>query len=53
MKNKIESIQILRGLAALSVVMFHYRFYLAPNGTDFTIPNKLWDGVRLALTCFL
>lgn len=51
MKNKIESIQILRGLAALSVVMFHYRFYLVPNGTDFTIANKLfgWGSIGVDL----
>lgn len=51
MKNKIESIQILRGLAALSVVMFHYRFYLVPNGADFTIPNKLfgWGSIGVDL----
>lgn len=42
MKNKIESIQILRGLAALSVVLFHYRFYLVPTGSDMTVPDKLF-----------
>lgn len=38
--NKLDSIQILRGLAALSVVLFHYRFWLAPLYGDLTIPNK-------------
>ncbi|WP_421414575.1 acyltransferase family protein [Serratia plymuthica] len=51
MKNKIESIQILRGLAALSVVMFHYRFYLVPDGTDLTIPEQLfgWGAIGVDL----
>ncbi|WP_238939013.1 acyltransferase family protein [Mixta mediterraneensis] len=51
MKNKIESIQILRGLAALSVVMFHYRFYLVPDGADRTIPDQLfgWGAIGVDL----
>ncbi|EAY2062493.1 acyltransferase [Salmonella enterica] len=38
--NKLNSVQILRGLAALSVVLFHYRFWLSPLYGDLTIPNK-------------
>ncbi|MEG2554130.1 MAG: acyltransferase [Hafnia sp.] len=51
MKNKIESIQILRGLAALSVVMFHYRFYLVPEDGDLTIPDQLfgWGAIGVDL----
>lgn len=51
MKSKIESIQILRGLAALSVVMFHYRFYLVPDGADRTIPDQLfgWGAIGVDL----
>jgi len=51
MKNKIEAIQILRGLAALSVVMFHYRFYLVPDGADRTIPDQLfgWGAIGVDL----
>ncbi|EQA0783120.1 acyltransferase [Escherichia coli] len=40
MNNKLSSVQILRGLAALSVVLFHYRFWLSPLYGDLTIPNK-------------
>ncbi|TLI63276.1 acyltransferase [Escherichia sp. E1130] len=51
MKSKIESIQILRGLAALSVVLFHYRFYLVPDGADRTIPDQLfgWGAIGVDL----
>jgi len=51
MKNKIESIQILRGLAALAVVLFHYRFYLVPDGADRTGPDALfsWGGIGVDL----
>lgn len=51
MKNKIESIQILRGLAALAVVLFHYRFYLVPDGADRTVPDSLfgWGGIGVDL----
>ncbi|MGV3345133.1 acyltransferase family protein [Enterobacteriaceae bacterium LUAb1] len=51
MKSKIESIQVLRGLAALSVVMFHYRFYLVPAGADRTIPDQLfgWGSIGVDL----
>jgi len=38
--QKLDSIQVLRGIAALSVVLFHYRFWLAPLYGDLTIPNK-------------
>lgn len=51
MKDKIQSIQVLRGLAALSVVMFHYRFYLVPDGADRTIPDQLfgWGAIGVDL----
>lgn len=51
MKDKIESIQILRGLAALSVVLFHYRFYLVPDGSDLATPNMLfgWGAIGVDL----
>jgi exopolysaccharide production protein ExoZ len=51
MKSKIESIQILRGIAALSVVLFHYRFYLVPNGADRTLPDQLfgWGAIGVDL----
>ena len=51
MKNKIDSIQILRGLAALAVVLFHYRFYLVPDGGDMTIPDSIlgWGGIGVDL----
>ncbi|UIA94530.1 acyltransferase (plasmid) [Erwinia tracheiphila] len=50
-KEKLESIQLLRGLAALSVVMFHYRFYLVPDGADRTIPDQLfgWGAIGVDL----
>ncbi|PVF37872.1 hypothetical protein A9313_21465, partial [Yersinia pestis] len=51
MKEKIKSIQVLRGFAALSVVLFHYRFYLVPDGTNMEVPNKLfgWGAVGVDL----
>jgi len=51
MKNKIESLQILRGLAALSVVLYHYNLYLAPNGQDRAIPDMLfgWGAIGVDL----
>ncbi|HBL7130421.1 TPA: acyltransferase [Serratia marcescens] len=51
MKDKIESIQILRGLAALSVVLFHYRYYLVPDGSSVAIPNMLfgWGAIGVDL----
>jgi len=51
MKNRLESIQILRGLAALSVVLFHYRFYLVPEGKSMEVPNKLfgWGAIGVDL----
>jgi Predicted acyltransferases len=51
MKNKIESIQILRGLAALAVVLFHHHFYLVPDGADRSIPDALfgWGGIGVDL----
>lgn len=50
-KNKIESLQILRGLAALAVVMFHYRFRLVEDGASMVIPNKLfgWGSIGVDL----
>lgn len=52
MKNKIESIQILRGLAALSVVLFHYRFYLVPDGANADIPNMLFSWGAIGVDLF-
>ncbi|PIJ48817.1 MULTISPECIES: acyltransferase family protein [unclassified Erwinia] len=51
MKNKLESIQILRGLAALSVVIFHYRFFLPPGSAARSILDKSfwWGGVGVDL----
>lgn len=51
MKDKIESIQILRGLAALSVVLFHYRYYLVPDGSSVAVPNILfgWGAIGVDL----
>lgn len=40
MNQKLNSVQVLRGLAALSVVLFHYRFWLAPLYGDLTLVNK-------------
>lgn len=49
--GKLESLQILRGIAALSVVLAHYRFYMVPDGGDLTIPNKLfgWGAIGVDL----
>ncbi len=46
MPNKLLSLQALRGIAALSVVMFHFRFYLSNATTGMQIPDKLfgWGG---------
>ncbi|EPH2538467.1 acyltransferase family protein [Serratia marcescens] len=51
MKDKIESIQILRGLAAISVVLFHYRYYLVPDGSSVAVPNMLfgWGAIGVDL----
>lgn len=51
MKNKLESLQILRGLAALSVVIFHYRFFLPPESLARRILNESfwWGGVGVDL----
>jgi|AGFS01.1.fsa_nt_gi Predicted acyltransferases len=51
MRNKLGSLQILRGLAALSVVLFHYRFYMVPDKADMTLPNKLfgWGAIGVDL----
>lgn len=48
----INSIQVLRGLAALSVVMFHYRFYLVPDGADQTIPDRLFSWGAIGVDLF-
>ncbi|EIE3222533.1 acyltransferase [Salmonella enterica subsp. enterica serovar Typhimurium] len=49
--GKLESLQILRGLAALSIVLYHYRFYMVPDKADMTIPNKLfgWGSIGVDL----
>ncbi|SFN72275.1 Peptidoglycan/LPS O-acetylase OafA/YrhL, contains acyltransferase and SGNH-hydrolase domains [Izhakiella capsodis] len=52
MKNKLESIQILRGLAVLSVVLFHYRFYLVPDGASLELPNKLFGWGNIGVDLF-
>lgn len=52
MRNKIESIQILRGLAALSVVLFHYRFYLVPDGANTDIPDRLFSWGNIGVDLF-
>ncbi|HAW3070564.1 TPA: acyltransferase [Escherichia coli] len=51
MKSKIESLQVLRGLAALAVVLYHYNLYLVPNGVDREIPDKLfgWGAIGVDL----
>lgn len=48
--NKIlNSIQILRGLAALSVVLYHYSFRLVPDGGDVSDRVFSWGGVGVDL----
>ncbi|MFW0766680.1 acyltransferase family protein [Trabulsiella odontotermitis] len=49
--KKLDSIQILRGIAALSVVMFHFRFLLVPEGANRTIPDALfgWGAIGVDL----
>nr|UVN06438.1 MAG: OpgC protein [Bacteriophage sp.] len=49
--KKLESIQILRGIAALSVVMFHFRSFLVPEGTDRSLPDALlgWGAIGVDL----
>ncbi|MEH4661136.1 acyltransferase [Phytobacter diazotrophicus] len=49
--GKLKSLQILRGLAALSVVLFHYRFYMVPDNGDMTTPDKLfgWGAIGVDL----
>ncbi|HFT7639868.1 acyltransferase family protein [Citrobacter freundii] len=51
MKNKLESLQILRGLAAFAVVLYHYNLYLVPNGPEREIPDKLfgWGAIGVDL----
>ncbi|WP_312477793.1 acyltransferase family protein [Kosakonia cowanii] len=50
-KDKINSIQILRGLAVLSVVLFHFRVYLVPDDADRSIPDKIfgWGAIGVDL----
>jgi len=52
LRNKIESVQILRGLAALSVVLFHYRFYLVPDGANTDIPDMLFSWGSIGVDLF-
>lgn len=49
--QKLDSIQILRGVAALSVVMFHLRSYLVPEGADRSLPDALfgWGAIGVDL----
>ncbi|PHZ02606.1 acyltransferase family protein [Citrobacter freundii] len=48
--NKIlNSIQVLRGIAALSVVLYHYSFYLVPDGGDISKRIFSWGGVGVDL----
>lgn len=48
--NKIlNSIQILRGLAALSVVLYHYSFRLVPDGGDISKRAFSWGGIGVDL----
>lgn len=49
-QNRIlNSIQILRGLAALSVVLYHYGFYLVPVGGDVNSRPFSWGGIGVDL----
>ncbi|ENC9770660.1 acyltransferase [Citrobacter koseri] len=45
----INSIQILRGLAALSVVLYHYGFYLVPDGGNISNRFFSWGGIGVDL----
>lgn len=48
--NKIlNSIQVLRGIAALSVVLYHYSFYLVPDGGDIYKRFFSWGGIGVDL----
>lgn len=49
--QKIDSIQVLRGIAALSVVMFHFRSFLVPEGADRSYPDALfgWGAIGVDL----
>lgn len=45
----LNSIQILRGLAALSVVLYHYGFYLVPDGGNMSDRFFSWGGIGVDL----
>ncbi|MBD8242475.1 acyltransferase [Pantoea agglomerans] len=47
--NKLESIQALRGLAAMLVVMFHFRTDLA---SDFPLANRLFGNGAIGVDLF-
>lgn len=49
--QRVDSIQILRGFAALSVVMFHFRSYLVPEGADRSFPDAVfgWGAIGVDL----
>ncbi|ECB4844392.1 acyltransferase [Salmonella enterica subsp. enterica serovar Liverpool] len=48
--NKIlNSIQVLRGVAALSVVLYHYGFHLVPAGGDQSNRLFSWGGIGVDL----
>ena len=53
MNNKqnriLNSIQVLRGIAALSVVLYHYGFYLVPTGGDVNARPFSWGGIGVDL----
>ncbi|WP_025243862.1 acyltransferase family protein [Candidatus Sodalis pierantonius] len=40
MSQRLKTMQVLRGIAAISVLFFHYRFYLKGNDTS---GSSLWD----------
>lgn len=52
MKKKIDSIQILRALAALSVVLFHYGSDLASESLSMAIPAHFFDWGHIGVDLF-
>lgn len=48
-QNKLNSIQALRGLAAMLVVMFHFRTDLA---SDFPLANRLFGNGAIGVDLF-